>query len=296
MTYSVPVIAAAHGEGRKAMSSAVPSTWYFHQKARAAKLKFPSGEGKARFEHRASCVFRNLRVLLLSSWSGGTISLLNVTTILHTGTVSRTLYGAVDGGGSFFEPSLLGSSSLRRTSAKRSGTPSATMSAYIRRSCRPIAAITSGPSVGVLIIDRLRRVGLRTLWARIAGPVSTDSRREFKTRRQRNPQVKQSNVGNQTIKTGEPFLDSGVIGGRCVRGGSRSSSAGSISSMAAIQSGTSEPAAIAAIHDAGRPEVVREVIARRIIAAARFGECDPVRSRAEALGRPQASKGPLVQG
>jgi hypothetical protein len=55
-----------------------------------------------------------------------------------------------------------------------------------------------------------------------------------------------------------------------------------------------EPEAIAAMteafeaacevhHDDGPPEVVREVIARRIIAAATFGERDPVRLRAAAL-------------
>ena len=37
------------------------------------------------------------------------------------------------------------------------------------------------------------------------------------------------------------------------------------------------------IHDVGQPKVAREVIAGRIIAAARFGERDPVRLRAAAL-------------
>jgi hypothetical protein len=56
----------------------------------------------------------------------------------------------MEGGvGSFFESSLLGSSSRRRISANRSGTPSAMMSICIRRSSRPIAAKTSGPSAGV---------------------------------------------------------------------------------------------------------------------------------------------------
>ncbi len=45
-------------------------------------------------------------------------------------------------------PSLLGSSSLRRISASRSGTPSAMISAYIRRNSRPIAAMVSGGSAG----------------------------------------------------------------------------------------------------------------------------------------------------
>jgi hypothetical protein len=36
-------------------------------------------------------------------------------------------------------------------------------------------------------------------------------------------------------------------------------------------------------HDADQPEAMREIIARRIIAAARFGERDPVRLRAAAL-------------
>jgi hypothetical protein len=42
-------------------------------------------------------------------------------------------------------------------------------------------------------------------------------------------------------------------------------------------------AACKELHDAGRPEVVREAIAVRIIAAARAGERDPVRLRAAAL-------------
>ncbi len=42
-------------------------------------------------------------------------------------------------------------------------------------------------------------------------------------------------------------------------------------------------AACGALHDADKPQVVRELVARRIIAAARFGERDPVRLRAAAL-------------
>jgi hypothetical protein len=45
-------------------------------------------------------------------------------------------------------------------------------------------------------------------------------------------------------------------------------------------------AACKELQDAGRPEVVREAIAIRIIAAARAGERDPVRLRAAALVRP----------
>ena len=45
-------------------------------------------------------------------------------------------------------------------------------------------------------------------------------------------------------------------------------------------------AALKELQDAGQPEVVREAIALRIIAAARFGERDPVRLRAAALRRP----------
>ena len=53
----------------------------------------------------------------------------------------------VGGVGAFFEPSLLGSSSRRKSSAQCSGTPS-TKSAYMMRSCRPAAAVMSGPRVG----------------------------------------------------------------------------------------------------------------------------------------------------
>ncbi len=45
-------------------------------------------------------------------------------------------------------------------------------------------------------------------------------------------------------------------------------------------------AAFEELQDTGEPEVVREVIARRIIAAARFGERDPVRLREAVLRRP----------
>ena len=41
--------------------------------------------------------------------------------------------------------------------------------------------------------------------------------------------------------------------------------------------------ALAALHDIGQPEVVREVLARRIIAAARKGERDPAALCAIAL-------------
>ena len=52
-----------------------------------------------------------------------------------------------------------------------------------------------------------------------------------------------------------------------------------------VMSGAFE-AALKELQDAGQPEVVREAIALRIIAAARFGERDPVRLRAAALRRP----------
>jgi hypothetical protein len=42
-------------------------------------------------------------------------------------------------------------------------------------------------------------------------------------------------------------------------------------------------AALKALHDTGQPNVVREVIAGRIIAAAKLGERDPVRLRTAAL-------------
>jgi hypothetical protein len=41
------------------------------------------------------------------------------------------------------------------------------------------------------------------------------------------------------------------------------------------------------LQDTGQPDVVREVIAGRIIAAARLGERDPVRLLAAALARPR---------
>jgi hypothetical protein len=67
-----------------------------------------------------------------------------------------------------------------------------------------------------------------------------------------------------------------------------------------MASGAFEPEAIAAmseafeaacevLHEAGQPEVVREVIAKRIIAAARSGERDPLRLRAAALAERQIS-------
>jgi hypothetical protein len=46
-------------------------------------------------------------------------------------------------------------------------------------------------------------------------------------------------------------------------------------------------AACKGLQDGGRPEVVREAIAIRIIAAARAGERDPVRLRAVALVGPR---------
>src|SRR5262249_45728073 len=51
--------------------------------------------------------------------------------------------------------------------------------------------------------------------------------------------------------------------------------------MIAVMSEAFE-AACTALHDADRPEAMREIIARRIIAAARFGERDPVRLRTAA--------------
>jgi len=47
-------------------------------------------------------------------------------------------------------------------------------------------------------------------------------------------------------------------------------------------------AACKVLRHAGQPKVVREVIARRIIAAASIGERDPVRLRAAALAARQA--------
>jgi hypothetical protein len=48
-------------------------------------------------------------------------------------------------------------------------------------------------------------------------------------------------------------------------------------------------AACEVLDDAGSPEVVREIIAGRIIAAARFGERDPVCLRVAALAGRQIS-------
>ena len=45
-------------------------------------------------------------------------------------------------------------------------------------------------------------------------------------------------------------------------------------------------AALKALQDTGQSNVVPEIIARRIIAAAKLGERDPVRLRAAALTRP----------
>jgi hypothetical protein len=64
-----------------------------------------------------------------------------------------------------------------------------------------------------------------------------------------------------------------------------------------IQSGVFEPEAVAAIseafeaackelEDTGQPQIARDVIASRIIAAARLGERDPVRLRESALRKP----------
>jgi hypothetical protein len=47
-------------------------------------------------------------------------------------------------------------------------------------------------------------------------------------------------------------------------------------------------AACKVLRDTGQPKVVREVIARRIIAAASNGERDPIRLRAAALAARQA--------
>jgi len=43
-------------------------------------------------------------------------------------------------------------------------------------------------------------------------------------------------------------------------------------------------AACRELHDRGQPEIVYEVIASRIIAAAKRGECDPIRLRDIGLG------------
>jgi hypothetical protein len=64
-----------------------------------------------------------------------------------------------------------------------------------------------------------------------------------------------------------------------------------------IQSGVFEPEAVAAmseafeaackeLEDTGQPQIARDVIASRIIAAARLGERDPVRLRESALRKP----------
>jgi hypothetical protein len=43
-------------------------------------------------------------------------------------------------------------------------------------------------------------------------------------------------------------------------------------------------AALEELHDTGQPQIVLEVIAERIIAAAKLGERDPLRLREAALG------------
>jgi len=48
-------------------------------------------------------------------------------------------------------------------------------------------------------------------------------------------------------------------------------------------------AACAVLQDAGQPEVVREIIAKRIIAAATIGERDPLRLQAAAFAEGQIS-------
>jgi len=69
-----------------------------------------------------------------------------------------------------------------------------------------------------------------------------------------------------------------------------------------IRSGAFEPEVIAAmseafeaackeLDEAGQPRAAREVIAGRIIAAARLGERDPVRLRAAALAERPGEKG-----
>jgi hypothetical protein len=54
--------------------------------------------------------------------------------------------------------------------------------------------------------------------------------------------------------------------------------------------GVAFEAALKELQDTGRPDVMGEVIARRIVAAARFGERDPARLRAAALAG-QTSEG-----
>jgi hypothetical protein len=54
-------------------------------------------------------------------------------------------------------------------------------------------------------------------------------------------------------------------------------------------------AACEVLHDAGPPEVVREIIAGRIIAAARFGERDPAHLRLAALAGHQIGWSVSVQ-
>jgi len=59
--------------------------------------------------------------------------------------------------------------------------------------------------------------------------------------------------------------------------------------------GEAYQAALKELHDAGRLEGVRELIAKRIIASASKGELDPVRLRAAALtGFPLAEMSPAA--
>jgi hypothetical protein len=103
-------------------------------------------------------------------------------------------------------PSLLGSSSLRRFSTNRSGTPAAMMSAYSKHNSRPIAAMMSGPSVGaglfslLSLIERFCRVGLRTWTAHIAGSPLVDClTAQIQDTTMRKSTGQPSNVWNQTI-------------------------------------------------------------------------------------------------
>ncbi len=49
-------------------------------------------------------------------------------------------------------------------------------------------------------------------------------------------------------------------------------------------------AACKVVRGAGQPEVVHEIVARRIIAAARFGDRDPVRLREAGLAGPRGDR------
>jgi hypothetical protein len=61
---------------------------------------------------------------------------------------------------------------------------------------------------------------------------------------------------------------------------------GAFEPEAIAEMGEALDAACEELGDAGRPDAVREILAVRIIAAARFGECDPVRLREAALRKP----------